>query len=99
MSPTFIAGHDGRPIGFETVAEADAYRAAQRAAEPPWLQRLRQRHSEVCRMHREAYFASMGRGGHKAVLSDIENGLRDLCSAMVDDIKEAARELPEVNNK
>jgi hypothetical protein len=35
------------------------------------------------------------RGGHKAVLSDIENGLRDLCSAMVDDIKEAERELAE----
>jgi hypothetical protein len=26
MSPTFIAGHDGRTIGFETEAEADAYR-------------------------------------------------------------------------
>jgi hypothetical protein len=32
------------------------------------------------------------RACHKAVLSDIEYGLRDLGSAMADDIKEAERE-------
>jgi hypothetical protein len=87
----YIAGPDGEPLAFANEAEVDAYRRARREAEPPWLRRLRQRHADVCRLYDKARYAGMERSGPKAAFPDIECGLRDLCSAMKDDIKAAER--------
>jgi hypothetical protein len=90
----YIAGPDGKPIVFATHEEADAYRAAQREAEPPWLQRLRQRHSEVCRMIEEAHRALAqphGRGRGEA-LNSLASGLRMLGGWLKHDIETAERD-------
>jgi hypothetical protein len=95
MSPIFIAGPDGNPVEFETEEEAQAYRRTLREAEPPWLQRLRQRHSEVCQMVEEAHRALAqphGRGRGEA-LQSLASSLRWLRGWLEHDIKTAEREV------
>jgi hypothetical protein len=69
-------------------------RNARRAAEPPWLQRLRQRHSEVCRMVEEAHRAlgqPHGRDRGEA-LQSLASGLRWLRGWLEHDIETAERD-------
>jgi hypothetical protein len=87
----YIAGPDGKPLAFETDADVEAYHAAQRAAEPPWLRRLREYRREVFRLRDQANVALAQRPGRSAALADIERGLNHLVIAMAEDIAAAKR--------
>jgi len=90
--PIFIAGPDGKPLAFASEAEVQAYRRAQREAEPPLLQCLRKHRHAVAALQKQAEHALKQRGGRSAALADIEYRLRGLINAMADDIQ-AAREI------
>ena len=88
----YIAGPDGKPLAFANEVEAEAYRRAQREAEPPLLQCLRKHHSEVARLERQAREALEQRRGRSAALTTIMVRLSNLCWLMGDDIKAAESE-------
>jgi hypothetical protein len=89
-----IGGPDGNPLAFDSYAELDAYRRARREAEPPLLRCLRQRREDVIHLLLNLPQRALAqRRGRSAAVSDIEIGLRRLCSAMTDDIKAAEADL------
>jgi len=88
----YIAGPDGKPMAFATDAEAEAYRRAQREAEPVLLQRLRKHRNEVLRLHEQAADALRQHRGRTAAFTDIARRLNTLNHAMGDDIGAAERE-------
>jgi hypothetical protein len=94
MSPIYIAGPDGKSIAFASDAEADAYRRAQREAEPPLLKCLRKHRSEVFRLHERAEDALRQRRGkgRGAAPAELESRLRDLSHAIAEDVRAAERE-------
>jgi hypothetical protein len=87
----YIAGPNGTSLEFATEEDAEAYRRAQREAEPLLLRCLCKYQSEVVRLQRQAREALEQRRGRSAALAAIENRLNHLCFVMADDIR-AARE-------
>jgi hypothetical protein len=78
----------------EIEREAQSRGTGDDETEPPHLQRLRQRHADVCRMVEEAHRAIAqphGRGRGWA-LDSLASGLRMLEGWLQHDIKEAERE-------
>lgn len=88
----YIAGPDGKPVGFTSEQEALTHRHALREAEPAWLRRLRQRHKDVIDLLELAQRALAQRRGRSAAISDMECRLRGLCNAIADDIQAAKRD-------
>ena len=85
----YISGPDGKTLTFASDAELDAYRRAQREAEPPLLRCLRKHRSEVFHLRELAQAALAQRRGRTAALAAIELHLCSLNHAMVDDIQAA----------
>jgi hypothetical protein len=92
----YIAGPDGRPIAFESEAEIDAYRRAQREAEPPLLQCLRRHRRTIEALQQQAETAITQRRGRAAALAAIECELRGLANVMADDIQTARKQIEAV---
>ena len=90
----YIVEPGGKLLPFNSDEEATAYRAtrraAQRAAEPAWLQRLRKYHSEVAKLERRGHDALEQRNGRSAALKEIQLRLSGLFFAMKEDIEAAA---------
>jgi hypothetical protein len=93
----FIAGPDGKLLGFATEAEADAYqevrRKARREAEPLLLQQLRKHYRTIVALFLQTEQACAQRPGRSATLAELECKLRGLRNAMSDDIRAAERKV------
>jgi hypothetical protein len=93
----YIAGPDGKPLGFATEVEAEAYQEAchkaLREAEPLLLRQLRKHHRTIVALFLQAEQARAQRRGRSATLAELEYKLRGLKNAMNDDIRTAEREV------
>jgi hypothetical protein len=89
---TYVASPDGKPRGFATAAEADAYLRERREAEPPLLKCLRYYRDEISELFELACHARGKRNGRASALDKIASELLRLNNFIAHDIEEAVRE-------
>jgi hypothetical protein len=74
---------------FANEAEVEAFRRAQREAEPALIKRLRQHRDTVIYLRQQVARALAQRSGRTEILETLAGSLRGLSNRMLDDIQAA----------